>query len=123
MIAMAVAILLVYVLAVWWVRKWLIKRGVSCFWRSTFLAVFLAPGLFLFGEHASLPVPAFAWMSALSSAWSCMEKGLFCSLKLNLYLSVLPFIATWIFAYWMCQGARKPEPLFPARHCSRGGMQ
>lgn len=104
-IAAILAILLVYLLIVWLIRKWLIKHQVSCFWRSTFLAVFLAPGLLLTGEHAGIPLPAFAWMSGASNAYHCIERSLFCSIELNLYLAVLPFLVTWVFAYTMC---RKP---------------
>ncbi len=99
--------LLVYFLVIWLFRKWLIKHQVSCLWRSLFLAAFLAPGLLLYGEHAGIPLPAFAWMSAASNAYNCIEKSLFCSVKLNLYMSVLPFLATWMFAYMMCKGPDK----------------
>ncbi len=99
--------LLVYFLVIWLFRKWLIKHQVSCLWRSLFLAAFLAPGLLLYGEHAGIPLPAFAWMSAASNAYNCIEQSLFCSVKLNLYMSVLPFLATWMFAYMMCKGPDK----------------
>ena len=95
--------LLVYIALVLWGRKWLIKHQVSCFWRSTYLAVFLAPGLLLYGEHSGIPVPALAWMSGLSNAYNCYAKDLFCSFELNLYLAILPFLATWIFAWLMCK--------------------
>lgn len=108
-IAAVLGVLVVYGLLVWWIRKWMIKHEVACLWRSLFLAIFLAPGLLLFGEHASIPVPAFAWMSGASNIYSCMQQGLFCSLKLNLYLSVLPFLATWVFAYFMCLGPDTKE--------------
>lgn len=106
LIAGLTVFLLVYVGLVLWGRKWLIKHQVSCFWRSTYLAIFLAPGLLLYGEHSGIPVPSFAWMSGLSNAYNCYSKGLFCSLELNLYLAVLPFLATWIFAWLMC---KEPE--------------
>ncbi len=96
--------LLVYLLVIWFVRKWMIKHQLSCLWRSLVLAFFLAPGLLLYGEHAGIPLPAFAWMSAASNAYNCIEQSLFCSVKLNLYMSVLPFLATWMFAYMMCKG-------------------
>lgn len=104
LVALALVALAVYLLAVWWIRKWLIKHQVSCLWRSLFLAAFLAPGLLLYGEHAGVPLPAFAWMSGASNAYNCIERSLFCSIELNLYLAILPFIATWIFAYMMCKG-------------------
>ena len=104
LIAVILISLIVYLAAIWWVRKWMIKRQVSCLWRSLFLAAFLAPGLLLYGEHAGIPIPAFAWMSAASNAYNCIEQSIFCSIKLNLFLSVLPFLATWSFAYMMCKG-------------------
>ena len=107
LIAIVSGSLVIYLLAVWRVSKGLKKHQVSCFWRSTFLALFLAPGLLLYGQHASMPVPAFAWMSGLANAYNCIEYGLFCDIKLNLYLSILPFIATWVFVYLMC---KVPEP-------------
>ncbi len=103
-IALLLTFMAVYLLLVWWLRKWLIKRQVSCLWRSTLLAVLLAPGLLLYGEHAGIPLPAFAWMSGASNAYNCVARSLFCSIELNLYLAILPFIATWVFAYMMCQG-------------------
>ena len=102
--------LVIYLLVVWWVSKWLKKHQLSCVWRSTFLALFLAPGLLLYGQHASIPVPAFAWMAGLANAYNCIEYGLFCDIKLNLYLSILPFIANWIFVYLMCNGAKEDTP-------------
>ncbi|MCU7939441.1 MAG: hypothetical protein KZQ64_11115 [gamma proteobacterium symbiont of Bathyaustriella thionipta] len=99
--------LVVYFLAIWWIRKWMINNQVSCFWRSLFLAVFLAPGLMLYGEHAGFPLPSFAWMSAANNAYSCIENSLFCSIKLNLFLSILPFLATWTFVYLMCKVPEK----------------
>jgi len=109
-ISLIVAVLFslgVYLLAIWLVRKWLIKHNISCFWRSLFLAVLLAPGLLLYGEHAGVPLPAFAWMSGASNAYNCIEQSIFCSIKLNLFTWVLPFLATWVFAYMMCQGPDK----------------
>jgi hypothetical protein len=97
----------VYFLAIWWFRKWMIQQQVSCFWRSFFLALFLAPGLLLYGEHAGIPLPAFAWMSGASNLYNCLNQSLFCSIKLNLFLSIFPFFATWLFAYMMCQGPKK----------------
>ena len=108
-VGIVIVSVLVYFLAVWWTRKWMIKNQVSCFWRSLFLAVFLAPGLMLYGEHAGFPLPSFAWMSAASNAYSCIEHSLFCSIKLNLFLSVLPFIATWTFIYLMCNDPNKDK--------------
>ncbi len=106
-IATVLVILAVYLLAVWMLRKWLIRREVSCLWRSLVLAILLAPGLLLFGEHAGIPLPAFAWMSAASNAYNCVSQSLFCSLKLNLFISILPFLATWAFIYMMCKGTDK----------------
>ncbi len=106
-IASLIGFLILYLGVVWLVRKWLIKHQVSCFWRSTFLAVTLAPGLLLYGEHSGIPVPAFAWMSGLSNAYNCYSKDLFCSFELNLYLAILPFIATWVFAWLMCKDTDK----------------
>ena len=107
LIAVILISLIVYLAAIWWVRKWMIKRQVSCLWRSLFLAVFLAPGLLLYGEHAGIPIPAFAWMSGASNAYNCIAQSIFCSVKLNLFVSVLPFLATWAFAYMMCKGPDK----------------
>lgn len=98
--------LAIYFLVVWQFRKWLVRRQVSCFWRSIFLAVFLAPGLLLYGQHGSI-LPAFAWMSGASNVYSCIENGLFCDIKLNLFVSILPFLATWFFVYLMCKGPEK----------------
>ena len=95
--------LIIYLVVVLWIRKLLIKKQLSCFVRSLFLAIFLAPGLILYGEHAGLPLPSFAWMSGVSNAYNCINRDLFCSFELNLYLVLLPFAATWIFAYMMCQ--------------------
>ena len=106
-IGMLIGALMIYVFVVLWIRKWLIKKKVSCFVRSSFLAVFLAPGLLLFGEHAGLPLPSFAWMSAVSNIYNCMDHDLFCSFELNLYLVILPFIATWVFAILMCKDLTK----------------
>lgn len=94
--------LIIYVLVILWLRKLLIRKQVSCWFRSTFLAVFLAPGLILYGEHAGLPLPSFAWMSAASNVYNCVNRDIFCSFELNLYLIILPFVATWVFAYLMC---------------------
>ncbi len=102
-IAILMLALLVYIALVLWGRKWLIKHQVSCFWRSTYLAVFLAPGLLLYSEHSGVPVPSLAWMSGLSNAYNCYSKDLFCSFELNLYLAILPFLATWVFAWLMCK--------------------
>ncbi|MCW8929800.1 MAG: hypothetical protein OQL19_06145 [Gammaproteobacteria bacterium] len=88
----------------------MITQQVSCLWRSLFLAIFLAPGLLLYGEHAGIPLPSFAWMSVASNVYNCVEKSLFCSVKLNLLVSILPFLATWIFAFMMCKGPAK-EPV------------
>ena len=104
LIAAVLVSLILYFLFIWLVRKWMIKHQISCLWRSLFLAIFLAPGLLLYGEHAGIPLPSFAWMSAASNAYNCVEKSLFCSIKLNLYISVLPFLATWAFAFMMCKG-------------------
>jgi len=109
LISVALAFLTVYLLIVWLIRKWLIRSQASCFWRSTILAVLLAPGLLLTGEHASVPVPAFAWMSGASNAYNCIERSIFCSIELNLYLAILPFIATWIFVYLMCKEPAKSD--------------
>ena len=98
--------LIIYILVVLWIRKLLIRKQVSCWYRSSFLAVFLAPGLILYGEHAGLPLPSFAWMSAASNAYNCVNRDIFCSFELNLYLFILPFIATWVFAYLMCDDAK-----------------
>ncbi|MCP3851596.1 MAG: hypothetical protein GY694_15330 [Gammaproteobacteria bacterium] len=98
------ASIVAYFLFVWFVRKWMIKQQISCLWRSLFLALFLAPGLLLYGEHAGIPLPSFAWMSGASNAYNCIEKSLFCSIELNLYVAVLPFLVTWVFAYMMCKG-------------------
>ncbi|MCK5697881.1 MAG: hypothetical protein KAI02_06950, partial [Gammaproteobacteria bacterium] len=68
----------------------MIKAHVSCFWRSLFLAFCLAPGLMLYGEHAGIPIPSFAWMSGAMSTYNCIEKSIFCSIKLNLLISILP---------------------------------
>ena len=95
--------LIIYFLLVRWGWKWLVKHQVSCFGRATFLALFLAPGLLLYSEHAGIPLPALAWMSGLSNAYNCFEKGLFCGIELNLYLSVLPFLATWVFVFLLCK--------------------
>lgn len=102
-IGIVLGALAIYLLAVWRVRKWMLKQQVACFWRSTFLAVVLAPGLLLFGQHA-VPLPTFAWMSGVGAVYNCIENGLFCDIKLNLYLSILPFLATWVFALLMCKG-------------------
>ena len=104
LIAAVLVSLILYFLFIWLVRKWMIKHQIACIWRSLFLAIFLAPGLLLYGEHAGIPLPSFAWMSAASNAYNCVEKSLFCSIKLNLYISVLPFLATWAFAFMMCKG-------------------
>ncbi len=106
-IATVLIILMIYLFAVWQLRQWLIRRKVSCLWRSLLLAILMAPGLLLFGEHAGIPLPAFAWMSAASNAYNCVSQALFCSLKLNLFTSVLPFLATWAFIYMMCKGPDK----------------
>lgn len=106
-LGLGVLALVIYFLFVRWGWKWLLKRQVSCFGRATFLALFLAPGLLLFSEHAGIPLPALAWMSALSNAYNCIENNLFCGIKLNLYLSVLPFLATWVFVFLLC---KSPEP-------------
>lgn len=103
MVGIGIAALIVYLSAVLWIRKKLIKQQVSCWIRSTFLAIFLAPGLILFGEHAGMPLPSFAWMSGVSNIYNCFDHDLFCSFELNLYLVILPLLATWIFAYMMCQ--------------------
>lgn len=104
LIAAAFVALIAYFLFVWLMRKWLIKKQLSCAWRSLFLAVFLAPGLLLYGEHAGIPLPAFAWMSGASNIYNCAAQSLFCSVKLNLYMWILPFFVTWVFAYMMCKG-------------------
>ncbi len=106
-ISIGIVALIIYVLVVLWVRKWLIKKQVSCLIRNSFLAVFFAPGLILLGEHAGLPIPSFAWMSAASNIYNCMDHDLFCSFELNLYMVILPFMATWVFAYLMCQDKAK----------------
>ena len=106
-IAAILAVLIIYLTLVWLLRNWLIKRQVSCLWRSLILAVLLAPGLILYGEHAGIPLPAFAWMSAASNTYNCVQQSIFCSVKLNLFISVLPFLATWMFAYMMCKGPAK----------------
>ncbi len=101
--AVIIISLILYVAVILWINKWLRKKQTACFWRALFLAVFLAPGLLLYGEHAGIPLPSFAWMSGLSNAYNCMENGVFCELKLNLFISVLPFLATWLFVYIMCK--------------------
>lgn len=106
-LGLGIIILIIYVLVVLWIRKLLIKKQVSCAVRSTFLAITLAPGLILYGEHAGLPLPSFAWMSAASNLYNCINRDLFCSFELNLYLVILPFLATLIFSYLMCQDAAK----------------
>jgi hypothetical protein len=106
---LGIAILAIYLLVVWWIRKWLIKRHASCLVRSTFLAVTLAPGLLLYDEHAGIPIPSFAWMSGASNLYNCIDRSLFCSIELNLYMVILPFIATWIFAHMMCKEPDKTD--------------
>jgi len=106
-IALVVVSLIVYFVAIWWIRKWLIKHQVSCLWRGLFLAVVLAPGLMIYGEHSGFPLPSFAWMSGTSSAYYCMVESPLCSIKLTLFTSVLPFFATWIFASMMCAEPEK----------------
>ena len=101
-LGIGIVALIIYVLVILWLRKLLIRKQVSCWFRSTFLAVFLAPGLILYGEHAGIPLPSFAWMSAASNMYNCVNRDIFCSFELNLYLVILPFIATWVFAYLMC---------------------
>lgn len=102
-LGIGIATLIIYVLVILWIRKRIVKKGVSCLFRSLFLAVFLAPGLILLGDHSGLPLPSFAWMSAARNIYNCMEHDLFCSFELNFYLVLLPFTATWIFTYLMCQ--------------------
>ncbi len=101
-ISLVLLSLIAYFVFIWWLRKWMIKTQVPCLWRSLFLAFCLAPGLLLYGEHAGIPIPSFAWMSGAMSAYNCVEKSIFCSIKLNLLISILPFFVTWIFAYFMC---------------------
>lgn len=105
-IATGLVILTIYLLLVWFVRKWMIKKQFSCFWRSLFLALFLAPGLLIYAEHGAIPLPAFAWMAAANNIYGCGYHELYCSVKLNLLTIILPFIVTGIFAYTMCK-ARK----------------
>jgi len=107
MIGIGLISLAVYLSVILWIRKKLIKQQVSCRIRSTFLAFFLAPGLILFGEHAGIPLPSFAWMSGVNNLYNCVDIDLFCSFELNLYLVILPFVATWIFAFMMCQDSGK----------------
>jgi len=104
-----IVVLLVYILIILWLRKQLLKNQVACLWRSLFLAAFLAPGLLIFGEHAGIPLPAFAWMSGAMNIYNCTQLSLFCSFKLNLYLSILPFFATWLFSYMMCKDSQKEQ--------------
>ena len=105
-IASGVVILAVYLLLVWTIRKWMIKRQVSCVWRSIFLALFLAPGLLIYAEHGAVPLPCFAWMAALNNIYGCASHPLYCSIKLNLFTIILPMIVTWIFAYTMCKSKK-----------------
>jgi len=106
-IALVIVSLIIYFVAIWWIRKWLIKQQVSCLWRSLFLALFLAPGLMIYGEHSGFPLPSLAWMSGASSVYYCMVESPLCSIKLTLFTSVLPFLATGIFAYMMCSEPEK----------------
>ena len=103
-IASGLAILALYLGLVWLIRKWMIRHEFPCFWRSLFLALFLAPGLLIFAEHGAIPLPSFAWMSAVNNLYGCAYHELYCSVKLNLLTIILPFLATWIFAYFMCHG-------------------
>ena len=104
LIAIAIIALLTYIFIIWGVNKKLKQYNTACLWRSLFLALFLAPGLILFGEHAGIPLPSFAWMSAAMNTYNCIEHSVFCSVKLNLFISILPFLATWLFIYMMCSG-------------------
>jgi len=106
-IAIVIASLVVYFSVIWWIKKWLIKQQVSCLWRGLFLAVSLAPGLMIYGEHSGFPLPSLAWMSGASSVYYCMVESPLCSFKLTLFTSVLPFIATWIFTSMMCTEPKK----------------
>lgn len=98
--------LIAYFLLVWFVRRTLIKYQINCVLYGGIIALLLAPSLLISGGHDLLPLPAFAWMVMLWNTYNCLQNDIFCSIQLNLFLVVLPFIATWVFTTSLCKDKR-----------------